>query len=344
MIQFLRSHRTSISSLTASIADIKVQTQLGMSANRTDASTEGNGLDSEGIHFGAQTRNAVRAAAVPCWIKKGGCHCRCHSKSLWRPDNSRYVFIETQGWQTAGQRCTVLTCDAHVYNIQIRLAACRIWLPFAITIALRIQTDDWIPKMVLTPNRVCRYTAPGFRKLWKIENKPPLRWDEVPQGSYSTAHDVAMRQKLASFKRLFVSGQASFEDVDPKGEGYLDRVLRRPWPGLREVQWDLVKFLMIGSPETVLSNPRLLYRCATWIGEGPHMDMLASLLCFGLNPEHMDASLFQDWPESSNSGWLAESITPDPMFVEFLRDCLRKQPGKPQPRCQLRRVSLTDYI
>ncbi|KAI6915102.1 hypothetical protein KC318_g281 [Hortaea werneckii] len=55
--------------------------------------------------------------------------------------------------------------------------------------------------------------------------------------------------------------------------------------------------------------------------------MLATLLSFGLDPEHFDSSLFIAWPRSCDPGWLAEDLAPDPMFIDFLRACLQRQPG-----------------
>ncbi|RMY62118.1 hypothetical protein D0865_00614 [Hortaea werneckii] len=144
----------------------------------------------------------------------------------------------------------------------------------------------------------------------------------------SREYGSAFEQRVASFKLLFSSGQASHTDVRPDGNGYLDLILRGPFPpGMRKAQWDLVKFLIVGAPGSVLQNPRLLHHCARWIGEGPHMDMLATLLSFGLDPEHFDSSLFIAWPRSCDPGWLAEDIAPDPMFIDFLRACLQRQPG-----------------
>ncbi|KAI7365020.1 hypothetical protein KC354_g5207 [Hortaea werneckii] len=55
--------------------------------------------------------------------------------------------------------------------------------------------------------------------------------------------------------------------------------------------------------------------------------MLATLLSFGLDPEYFDSSLFIVWPGSCDPGWLAEDLAPDPMFIDFLRVCLQRQPG-----------------
>ncbi|KAI6915213.1 hypothetical protein KC318_g444 [Hortaea werneckii] len=55
--------------------------------------------------------------------------------------------------------------------------------------------------------------------------------------------------------------------------------------------------------------------------------MLTTLLSFGLDPGHFDSNLFVAWPRSCDPGWLAEDLAPDPMFIDFLRACLQRQPG-----------------
>ncbi|RMY25898.1 hypothetical protein D0867_00421 [Hortaea werneckii] len=162
--------------------------------------------------------------------------------------------------------------------------------------------------------------------LSDVRSVVPLTFVELAELRHE--YGMALEQRLASFKLLFSSGKASHTDVRPDGDGYLDLILREPWPLRgRKAQWDLVKFLIVGAPESVLRNPRLLHHCAKWIGEGPHMDMLATLLSFGLDPEHFDSSLFIAWPRSCDPGWLAEDLAPDPMFIDFLRACLQRQPG-----------------
>ena len=256
--------------------------------------------------------------ADACWTRKGGCHCRCHSKTSTTLNNSRYTCIETQGWQGFGKTCNIEKCNARFVCVRLRLAAARIWIPWAITIALRFDAGFSIPRISFTPSRVCRFTSPAFVELAGLRHE----------------YGVALEQRLASFKLLFSSGKASHTDVRPDGDGYLDLILREPWPlEGRKAQWDLVKFLIVGAPESVLRNPRLLHHCAKWIGEGPHMDMLATLLNFGLDPEHFDSSLFVAWPQSCDPGWLAEDLAPDPMFIEFFRACLQKQPGN-LPSCR----------
>lgn len=250
--------------------------------------------------------------SVPCWTKKGGCHCRCHSKTSTSPIETRYVFIEVQGWQAFGKTCNVKKCNARFLSLQIRLTASRVWIPWAINIALRLDAISAVPRITFTPSRVCKYTSPGFVELEKI------RWE----------HGVPLEESVASFKALFSSGQASHTDVSPKGDGYLDFVLRFPWPSrLQKAQWDLVKFLIVEAPKHILRNPRLLYYCASWIYQGPHMSMLATLLSFGLDPGLLDPSLFFNWPRASDLIHSGESSPDDPMFIEFFRACLQRQPG-----------------
>lgn len=140
----------------------------------------------------------------------------------------------------------------------------------------------------------------------------------------------AASQKVADIKYLFNSEQVTFRDVDPSGYSWLEKVLWAPWPVLlREAQWDLVEYLISNSPKDVLANPRLLHLCARWIGEGPHLHMLDTLLSLDINPEFLDTSLFHstEWPNFSDPSWLCEEITPDPMFVDYLRKCLQIMPG-----------------
>jgi hypothetical protein len=71
----------------------------------------------------------------------------------------------------------------------------------------------------------------------------------------------------------------------------------------------------------------LLSQVFHWIGEGPHLDALTTLLGLGLDPGAMDHSLFQSWPRFSDPNWQSECLTPDPFGVEFLRRCLQVEPG-----------------
>jgi hypothetical protein len=75
---------------------------------------------------------------------------------------------------------------------------------------------------------------------------------------------------------------------------------------------------------------RFLGRCAKWIGEGPHMELLEILLDLGFDATVIDSPHVQDWPEPSSPDWIAEYLTPDPFFVEYQSMLLRDNQGKLQ--------------
>ena len=72
----------------------------------------------------------------------------------------------------------------------------------------------------------------------------------------------------------------------------------------------------------------LLFQVACWIGEGPHLDMLTTLIGLGLDAGNLDPSLFHQWPAFSDPNWQSEAITPDPFGLDFLRQCLQVKPGE----------------
>jgi hypothetical protein len=73
---------------------------------------------------------------------------------------------------------------------------------------------------------------------------------------------------------------------------------------------------------------RFLARCAKWIGEGPHLELLEILLDLGLDVTAIDSPHVQDWPEPFSPNWPAEYLTPDPFFVEYQSMLLRDNQGK----------------
>ena len=90
-----------------------------------------------------------------------------------------------------------------------------------------------------------------------------------------------------------------------------------------------------------LTPPSLLFQIACWIGEGPHLDMLTILLELGLDPGKLDPALFNQWPPFTNPNWQAEAITPDPFGIDFLRQCLQKEPGEASYAAYLMGIMLT---
>lgn len=60
---------------------------------------------------------------------------------------------------------------------------------------------------------------------------------------------------------------------------------------------------------------RFLTRCAKWIGEGPHLDLLEELMHLDFDAGEVEA---QKWPEPCSPNWRSESVTSDPFFVEYI--------------------------
>jgi hypothetical protein len=79
---------------------------------------------------------------------------------------------------------------------------------------------------------------------------------------------------------------------------------------------------------SVCYSYRFLARCANWVGEGPHLQLLEILLELGFDASLVDSPHAQDWPEPSSPNWWAEGLTPDPFFVEYQSMLLRDNQGR----------------
>lgn len=71
-----------------------------------------------------------------------------------------------------------------------------------------------------------------------------------------------------------------------------------------------------------------LIRCAAWIGEGRHLELLRMILENGFDPSNIASPLFQRWPQPLSPNWIAEDITPDPFFIEYLATIANTSPGE----------------
>jgi hypothetical protein len=71
-----------------------------------------------------------------------------------------------------------------------------------------------------------------------------------------------------------------------------------------------------------------LLKCAAWIGEGRHLDLLELILESGFDPSNIASPLFQNWPEPSSPNWRSEKFTPDPFFIEYLATIANASPGE----------------
>jgi hypothetical protein len=71
-----------------------------------------------------------------------------------------------------------------------------------------------------------------------------------------------------------------------------------------------------------------LVRCADWIGEGRHLDLLEAILSYGFDATVIHASSFEDWPVTCSTDWCGGGGTPDPFFVEYIGTILKYSPSK----------------
>ncbi len=71
-----------------------------------------------------------------------------------------------------------------------------------------------------------------------------------------------------------------------------------------------------------------LVQCAKWIGEGPHLDLLQTILAYGYDTTAIEASHFDQWPEMCSTNWISLCHTPDPFFISYIGMILEKSPSK----------------
>lgn len=73
---------------------------------------------------------------------------------------------------------------------------------------------------------------------------------------------------------------------------------------------------------------RLLFLCAKWIREGPHLSAVEVLLRHQYDLSTVNSHSLLKWPQGSNPNWIGESTTPDPFFIELVRKCVENDPGE----------------
>jgi hypothetical protein len=62
-------------------------------------------------------------------------------------------------------------------------------------------------------------------------------------------------------------------------------------------QWFLHYKIIPAELIVLCASYRFLARCAEWIGEGPHLELLEILLGLGFDATVIDAPYATDWPE-----------------------------------------------
>ncbi|KAL1640480.1 hypothetical protein SLS58_006980 [Diplodia intermedia] len=151
----------------------------------------------------------------------------------------------------------------------------------------------------MMPLNTVRRTSPGFVVI------------ERCRAGTLTAADASHQVRA-----LLDSGVISTKDQNPDGEGYIDYLIRGPWAGIVNTQFDLLgTFAQEGFLQ---ENDRLLKCVLRWVGEGPHMCLLKEVLRLfdftqGFRPETM-----VEWPMPFNPGYIDPFMYPDLLFIEAI--------------------------
>ncbi|KAL1615314.1 hypothetical protein SLS54_009095 [Diplodia seriata] len=151
----------------------------------------------------------------------------------------------------------------------------------------------------IMPLNTVRRTSPGFVVI-----------ERCSAGTLTAA--AASHQVRA----LLDSGVISTKDQNSDGEGYIDYLIRAPWVGIVDRQFDLLgTFAQEGFLQ---ENDRLLKCVLRWVGEGPHLCLLKEMLRLfdftqGFRPETM-----VEWPMPFNPGYIDPFMYPDRLFIEAI--------------------------
>ncbi|KXH39676.1 hypothetical protein CSAL01_03000 [Colletotrichum salicis] len=147
---------------------------------------------------------------------------------------------------------------------------------------------------------------------------------------------MGFEEASRSLRQLHKANPYGFKrHVNPGGKSYIEvsmpelklrpspdirqwEILRYPWRmGKDQIQWKLQRlFMQEFEMRKGTEGAGFLVQCAKWIGDGPHLDLLETLLHLGYNVSEVVGD-FQDWPQLSSPNWISEEHTPDPFFIEY---------------------------
>ncbi|KAK2036714.1 ankyrin [Colletotrichum somersetense] len=234
------------------------------------------------------------------------CSCSCHRTEK---TSRRFWALEYTPLAVLQQTCDVPSCNAAKYGGSFRIALSQLGVRWAAAIQfyILVESGKFSLRPCLEVEPIVPYTSPGFELIWRCE-MGLIRFEEARKG-------------LIELKR---TDPTFGKHVDPSGRSYIEVISQRPWRSdkqFRLLELFMKEFKMSKGTE----NPSFLPLCAKWIGEGPHMDLLETLLTHGVDADMADT---QDWPGVSSPNWWAEEITPDPFFVEYISILYKYNQGK----------------
>ncbi|CEL00650.1 hypothetical protein ASPCAL00248 [Aspergillus calidoustus] len=212
------------------------------------------------------------------------------------------------GWEysplsTLSRPCDAPECTAKRYRWGLKFALTRYGVPFMVSTSLEFLwgAGKYSLRPALSLERVVNYTSPGFEALWHFANG-----------------NLSVLDTQQQFRELARCDPSLKDHIHPGGRNYVQELLYYG-PGNQEAQFQLLRFFVCELGMSLENlDQKFLVRCAEWIGEGCHLNLLEAILEYGFDPSCSDSPVYQDWPAVCSPNWRCEEYTPDPFFIEYL--------------------------
>ncbi|ORY18941.1 hypothetical protein BCR34DRAFT_258918 [Clohesyomyces aquaticus] len=232
---------------------------------------------------------------------RGTCACLCH-----RANRDIYHHRRAQGspWNSLFIKCS---CSTKSYSWTITAFQRQVSIILSQAHEQGFSLSSTLSICNTVPN-----TSPLFVVLYKCRNGY-MKFEEA----------------VSTIRSIESSGQGSRFDIDRDGESWVEKLVRCPWDTtVRQTQFALLDHFM--SEEVLIKSERLLLYAIRWIGEGPHIPLLETILPRNgrplVDPMEAHPSLFQQWPTAFDPNWISLYHTPDPFFVEALSLFVNQNP------------------
>ncbi|KAK4097835.1 hypothetical protein N658DRAFT_500022 [Parathielavia hyrcaniae] len=240
------------------------------------------------------------------------CDCLCH---LTAKKSGRFWALEYTLLSILLKKPATRKCCSSQFCLNLRLALSNYGIPLAFVAGLNMTMDPigFTLRPALSVERIVRYTSPGFEILARLQS-----------GFISVA------EAQAKFVEWHRSDPALKYHRNPSGQSYLQRLLDYPWSFNPRDQLELLR-MFVDEPFNMSLDDQdssFLTKCAGWIGEGPHLDLLDAILEGGFGPTAVNSPHWEQWPQCCSPDWMAGNCTPDPFFVEYLATLVKNDPCK----------------
>ncbi|KAL4819759.1 hypothetical protein BDW67DRAFT_193343 [Aspergillus spinulosporus] len=229
------------------------------------------------------------------------CYCSCHSVHR---SSARCWALEYTPSTTFFEKCSNTKCTASRYRWSLHFALSRYGIPFMVNAAVEFITGAgrYSLRPGLSIERVVKYTSPGFKALWRFQ-----------------CGQLNLSEVQGTFRELNRGDPSLNRHIHPGGRNYVQELFYYgPYRGQRTAdQFKLLRFFASELGMTLETlDQKFLVQCAKWIGEGPHIDLLESILACGFDPGSVESPVYEEWPTS-----------PDPFFIDYHALLANASPG-----------------